>query len=258
MNMTKRVAILLLCTVLSGCSKEEPAAAPKAAEPAPAATSTAPTPANPPVPPAAPQEVPKAETAAAAVPTADKSVPLSAYQELDSGRELMFAFHSLDTMPVDYEKIGYTIKPELSYTLDAFSKRDMLEALKPGIDMEIAKVKGTRYYFMVVGDSLEPYDFDIKGFRLPAFQSATSYRYFRDLPGYRLTFPNAVAFSRLPVPIEAEAKQIESLRTSSHADTMSMKIYFFLTDTVLGDTVVNAELTKVQLLDSKGRVLAEM
>lgn len=244
----KDLSVLLFCSMVSlpGCSKHEEATAPKAANSVPAVDGAA-----------ASVAAPKEEKAAApTVPLADRSTPLSAHEKLDSGRKLLFAYLAVGTQPVDYEKVAGVIAPELSYTIDEFKKRDLLQSLRPGIDAEIEKAKGIRYYYMDMSGLLDRYDFDSKSFRFMVFAEGSPSIYFPGTAEYRIVFTNVEQYRRFTVTDEATARQIENLRAES--SYLTSKVYFFVSGEQLGAKVVNAEIVRVQLLDRKGNVLLEM
>lgn len=245
----KKTIICLACffAILQGCSKSEspPAASPGVpAKPVSLQDATSTT--------QAAKAVEQAKTAAA--PKADKSVSLDQYQGLNSGKQLLFAYLATSAMPVDYENVAAAISNEYRSQQDEFKKRDILNALKPGIDKEIAKAKENRYFFMDMEDQVAKYDFDAKAFPLPALANAESVRYFHDLSQYRLSLANQMNFAKLSVPDENQARTIETLR-SKYAG-LKTRVYFFVTETKLGETTVVGEVTKVHLLDNKGNVLA--
>ena len=233
----------MLCTaaLLQACSKTDPAAvSPNLADAASI--------------PAAKQAVEVKQVAQA--PKADKATPLDAYQELSSGKTILFTYLSLSGMPVDYEKITGVLSSDYRYQSDEFKKRDILNAIKPSIDSELAKVKTSRYFFMDVSASLDKYDFASKSFAIQDIGDSSSYRYFSDASEYRLSFTNGEAFSKLPVADETKARSIESMR--SQYQNMKIRFYFFTATTKLGETIVLGELTKTRLLDAKGNVLVEL
>ena len=168
----------------------------------------------------------------------------------------MFIYLAMSNMPVDYEKISTILSNDYRSQNDEFKKRDILTALKPGIDAEMVKAKATRYFYMDVKASVDKYDFTTKSFAITDMGDATSYRYFFDAADYKLTFSNGDAFSKLPVADELQARNIESLR--SQYQTMKVRLYFFAATTKLGETIVIGELTKARLLDAKDKVLAEL
>lgn len=246
----KDLSVLLFCSMVSlpGCSKPEEAAAPKAASSAPAVDGAA-------APVAAPKEPIPEKAAAPTVPLADRSTPLSAYEKLDSGRKLLFAYLAVGTLPVDYEKVAGVIAPGLSYA-DEFKKRDLIQSLRPGIDAEIEQAKGIRYYYMEMSGVLDRYDFDSKSFRFMVFAGGSPSIYFPGTAEYRIVFTNVEQYRRFTVTDEATARQIEKLRAES--SYLTSKVYFFVSGEQLGTKVVNAEVVRIELLDRKGNVLLEM
>lgn len=241
----KNFTLALLCTValFQGCSKSTPEAPDKVASLSDAKS---------------PEAVKQAVLAqkAADAPHADKAIPLTQYQELSSGKQLMFSYLAVSTMPVNYEKIASSISPEFQRENDEFKKRDILNALKPGIDKEMVKAKSGQYYFMRLSDNLDKYDFSSKSFGNQAFSDGDSFRYFNDNSEYKLKFANSAAFNKVNVPDEQLARTIETLRTQYQG--VRIVVYFFVNDTELGSTNVKAEITKVQVTDGKGNVLTEI
>lgn len=261
-TMNKHLAVLLICSasILAGCSKQEDAAAPQASGSGAAVS-------------AAPAAVPKeAVSERAAIPTmqqADKSKPLNEYQELTNGRTLLFVHLSVDTMPLDYPRIASLVSAEYSKSKDEFRKNDLLTALRPGIDAEIAKARANRYYQMTGEVEIEKYDFETKSFRLGTFSDAGSHIYFNDIKDYSIAFINARQFQQLRVEDEAQARRVEAVRAETGAGAnalakayakhkLFLTIYFFAAEAKLGQPVLLAEVTKVQLRDENGNLLAEM
>jgi hypothetical protein len=232
------IAFAALVAALSGCSKEE--------KPTVSLDELK-----------SPEKLKKAieKKEAAAAPKADKSVPIEQYKELSDGKQLMFTVLAASKMPVDYEKIAGIISSDYRSTKDEFKKKDLLTALKPGIDAEVEKAKGELYLYMDVSDSINKYDFESKSFPVPSFRETGSLRYFHKMPAYNLTFSNQKDFSDFPVADETAARNIESMRTKYQQ--MKIRIYFFASGTKLGDPTLTGEVTKIRLLDSKGAVLAE-
>lgn len=196
------------------------------------------------------------ETKAAEAPKANKATPLEQYQELSGGKQLLFAHQALSNMPVDYEKIAESISDDYRRQSDDFKKRDILSALKPGIEKEISKAKESRYYYSDEQATLSKYDFDLKNFGLGSMGEKDYYRYFTDISGYHYKYINGDKFNKIFVPDEAKARIIENLRTKY--DGMKLRVYFFMADTELGKNNILVEITKIVLTDSKGTVLAEI
>lgn len=239
----KKIIAILFCAsaMLQACSKSDQNTAPVSLNDA-----------------ASPAQAKKAveEQKAAAAPKANKSLPMEQYQELNSGKQLLFTYLGISTMPVDYEKIAATISNEYRSQSDEFKKRDILNALKPGVEKEVAKAKEGRYFFMDLDGKIDKYDFNTKSFAITEFNDSSSYRYFYDLSEYRLNFINSANFSKLAIADENQARSIEGLRSKYQG--LKTRVYFFAADTKLGETTVLGEITKVRVLDSKGNVLAEI
>ena len=194
---------------------------------------------------------------AAAAPRGDKAVPLDRYQELKSGRQLMYAFLATSLLPIDFEKTAADVSPDYDRERDEFKKRDLLAALRPAIQAEVDKAKSQRYYFMDIGRGavLDKYDFTQQAFPIPELKDRDGYRYFGDLNRYALGFSNASAYGTLKVADENTARAIEGLRTQY--DKLHLRVYFFVNDTELGTTRLKGEIMRVQLRDRNGAVLAE-
>jgi hypothetical protein len=197
------------------------------------------------------------EKQTAAAPRGDSSIPLDKYQELLGGKQLLYAYYAVSSMPVDFEKVASIISRQYQNEQDEFKKHDMLSALKPGILGEIDKAKQNKYYSMRIGDNriLDKYDFSNQTFSIPPLSDPSTSRYFGDASSYRLGFSNSKAFSSLKVADENTARTMESLRLKY--DGLRLIVYFFANDTELGDTKLKAEIMHIRLIDKQGKVLAE-
>lgn len=194
----------------------------------------------------------------AAAQKGDKSIPLSSYQLTKSGNDLMFAYLALTPPPVDYEKVAESLSRDYRNQNDEFKKRDILNSLKPGIDREIAKAKDNKYYYIDINTNpvLGKYDFQSKSFPVEAFDSPNAFRYFYDNSDYKLQFSNSQKYKNLVVLDEELARKLEGLRSKYNG--LDLQVYYFANDTILGEKRLNAEIMKIQVVDAKGNVLAEM
>ena len=104
-------------------------------------------------------------------------------------------------------------------------------------------------------DNLGAYDFERKGFPIDEFESER-YRYINDAYQYKLSWANHGQVAFAPVPDEAVARQLEAMRTN-YSDKPKLKIFFFAQSADLNEQKVNAIVTRVQITDKSGRVLAE-
>jgi hypothetical protein len=195
---------------------------------------------------------------ASAAPQPDASVSESSYVKVTSGNQLMFLYAALSGLPPDYDKMATWYSSEYRGTNDSFRKHDLLAALQPKLETQIADAKQHPY---VVWEDNSPnlghYDFDRKGFPVNSgFLADGGYGYVNDNYEYKLGFSNGGAFRFLPVNDDALARRIEAM--VGHYDSLHLKIYAFAQTTdSSSNKVVTAVITKVQLLDGKGQVLVE-
>jgi hypothetical protein len=242
-SVKRRISLCVLASVLlaQGCSKE-PAQDQKSASPNDAKSI-----------PKVQSEAPKQQVKT--VPAADKSVPLESYAVLNSGKQLMFAFLAVDSMPLNYEKVAGFLSQDYRSQADEFKKRDILSALKPVIDAEVAKAKKGGYFYMTINDSLESYNFEAKSFAHTGFDDG-SFRYFFDLGQYKLKFSNSDKYRSIKVVDEVLAREIESLR--SKGANLETAVYFYINSTEIGSDFAIAEITKIRIKDKTGRTLVEI
>lgn len=237
----KSLLLALLTVSLAACGDKK-----EAASPAPTlADATAPK--N--------VEAIKQEVVRAALPKADKSTPAASYQELTSGKQLMYSYLSLAAMPIDYPKIAGVVSSDYARSSDEFHKNDLLKALKPKIDASVAQAGAQRYVRLKLDNPLNKYDFEQKGFPLDSsLWESGSTRYFFDNPVYKLSFSNGDGFRYLKVPAEEAARTIEGLRSKYQA--LELVVYAFAQDADISQNLVRAEIVRVELVDKKGNVLA--
>lgn len=191
----------------------------------------------------------------AALPQADASVPVEKYVPLTSGNQLMFMYYGLSNMPVDYEKVASIYSRDYRATSDAFKKQDILKALTPRIDAEIAKAKELRYYQVEFDANLGSYDFNAKGFPVDNSIGPDSYGYFSDNRDYRYSFTNGDKYKLLKVEDEAKARQIEALVENYRRDyrrRMRLVYYAFAQDADPGNMQINSQIVRIKLVDDRG------
>ena len=197
-----------------------------------------------------------AATAAAALPQPDANKPLGDYPELDSGNQLMFLYVAASKLPPDYAKLAQSFSKEYRNSSDSFRKNDLLQAIKPQLDQNIAQATANPYGWMEVDDAgLGAYDFDRKGFPVGEFSDST-YRYFNDNYDYKIGWANHQQLAFLPVSDETLARQLESMR-SGYNDRPRLKVYFFAQSADLDNERVKALVTRAVITNKSGRVLAE-
>lgn len=198
----------------------------------------------------------KAAEARVSLPQPDAAKPLAAYTELESGNQIMFLYVAASKLPPDYTKLASAYSKEFRDTSDAFRQNDLLQAIKPQLEQKIAQASADPYGWMEVDDArLGAYDFERKGFPVGEFEDGR-YRYFNDAYDYKIGWANYSQLAFAPVADEAIARQLESMRTG-YSNTPRLKIYFFAQSADLDNERVNALVTRVQITDKSGRVLAE-
>lgn len=197
----------------------------------------------------------KQDVKRASLPKANKTTPAEAYVEFSSGNQIMFSYLSLAGMPVDYKDIASVYSQDFARASDEFRKNDLLTALKPRIDAEVASAGQRRYGKVTIDRPVEKYDFDKKGFPLESsVWEAGSFRYFSDNSAYRLGFSNGDAFRYLGVAAEDSARAIEALRSAY--EPLQLVVYFYTQEADVSSKTVKAEIVKVELLGKHGKFLA--
>lgn len=192
--------------------------------------------------------------AIAALPNADPNTPLNQYTKLTSGNQLMFVYYALLNMPIDYDRIASAYSQDYSATTDAFKKKDILNALKPIIDVEISKGKETRYLQAEFNPNIGHYDFNIKGFPVNTMLDINSYAFFSDKPIYKYSFTNGESFKILKVADEAKAREIESMINRTYQPG-KLVLYFFTQRAIPNDLRIECQIVKLRLLDHQGNEL---
>jgi hypothetical protein len=194
---------------------------------------------------------------AASIPQPDLARPLADYTELKDGQQLMFLYVAASRLPPDFDKLADSYSQEYRGTSDTFRKHDLLEALKPQLQQGIAQAAGSPYAWVELDDAgLEPYDFERKGFPVGEFADGDRYRYFNNASNYHYSWANHDQVRFAPVADEAVARQLESMRTKWN-EKPRLKVFFFAQSADLNSTSVNAHVTRVQIVDRSGQVLAE-
>lgn len=188
-------------------------------------------------------------------PKADPATPASSYVAIDSGNQLMYRYLALSGLPLDYRDLATKISTEYSRSNDEFRKNDLLKALQPKIDASVAQARAQPYLKVDIRQPIGKYDFEKNGFPVDSsLWESGSYRYFYDNSSYRLSFTNGESFRYLTNIPEETARNIERLR-SVH-DGLRMVVYGFAHSADVNKTTVQADIVRVELLDSKGNVLA--
>lgn len=191
------------------------------------------------------------------LPKGEPNTPLADYRKIDSGNQVMFLYFGLLNLPVDYEQAVEAYSKEYQSTSDSFKKKDILAALKPKIDAEIAQAKSSPYILLESTERspLERYDFNKMSFTVKEFTSGDRYTYYFDNQQYTLTKTNAIKFSNLVVADENKARAIEGYL--SKYTELRVQVYAFAQDADPSNRRVKLEIMKYRLLSPSGEVLAE-
>ncbi|MBY0573749.1 MAG: hypothetical protein K2P84_08720 [Undibacterium sp.] len=193
------------------------------------------------------------------LPQGDREHALADYKKVDSGHQLMFMYFGISSMPVDYEKIASLYSQEYARTNDAFKRQDILKALMPRIEAEIAGAKTDRYFIFDIqdyGSALGSYDLRTKGFKLNAMKESGGYRYFNDNQSYHLSFTNSMNFALLSEAEEARARVIEAM--VSQNQRMKVRIFAFAQDADPSNMTVKAQILKVQIFKGQDELIGEI
>ena len=192
---------------------------------------------------------------AASLPKADIATPLNQYKEWQSNLDVMFSYLGLSGLPVDYDLAMGEYSADYRGARDEFKKNDILKALKPKLDQEIAMAKSQRYVKMVFDNfGIDKYDFQAKAFPQSGLTSDTNFGWGSDGGrSYRAVFTNADQYKLFRVADEATARSIEEKRSKYQA--MNLVIYGFAQDVDANNRYVKIQITKISLQDKKGAEL---
>lgn len=187
----------------------------------------------------------------AAFPHGDPNVSDAQYTDLKSGYQLAALFYSLSSMPPDYEALASADSEEYRSASDQFRKRELMQALRPKIDAQLAAFKDphNRYFRIVVSHSvpLGHYDFNSRSFPLNAQLDPDSYTYFNDAPNFKIAYSNGRTYEKFPVADEQRAKEIEAMVTKYETSNGITTAYLFVQGADTGNTQVTAQIMHVVL-----------
>lgn len=244
------VAACLIGIALSGCGKQADKESTSATKSEAAASSSA-----------APAKMNSARQA-------DLSVPLERYQKI-TDEQLVYLYHALSGLPLDYAKIADKVSVEYRSTTDAFKKKEILDALRPRIGAAILEAaSGGRYVYFDFPNpvTVKHYDLSVKSFPLGGLPFTDGQYLMIGPSSYGMAFANGDAFKALPIADEAKAREIESLVSSgmqagvvTYRDSYPTKarIYLYAHDIDQNNFVVNFQVTKLALTSVDGRPFAE-
>ena len=193
------------------------------------------------------------QAAANALQTGDAATPDAAYAQLSSGNQIMFLFLALNALPIDYERIAQGYSIDYRSTTDEFKRHDILQALKPKIDAEVAQAKSHRYFHTELAGRIGHYDFNRKGFPVETALDPGTTWYVNDNAGYHYAFTNGEKFAFLPMSDEQKAREVEALQ--SKYPPMKIDVYGFAQDADPGGNTLKVQIMSLRLLAGDGHEL---
>lgn len=194
-----------------------------------------------------PEGVKQAQTAS--LPKGNPDTPLEQFVNLESGKQLMFMYYALSNMPPDFDKIAEFYSDDYRRTNDGFKKQDILKAIQPRLEQELANAKTNRYFRDEQDLQVGPYDFEKKAFPLSGFDEG-AYRYFYDLGEYKYSYTNSEKLKMLAIPDDSVARKIEEMR--SKYEKIRIVIYAYAQDVDLDEKTVKSQILKFKILDGRG------
>lgn len=181
----------------------------------------------------------------------DYSIPLARYVRWSQSLQVIYMYYALSELPVKYEAIADCYSDDYSHA-DELSKKKILDQIKPRIDGELLKVRGERYFSVVMRADLNEYDLNFGGFPVInqiGSDCVGSFMDWKDL-NYKYAFTNGDDYKVLVVSDEALVRKIEDMRRRG-AD-MKIVIYAFADAAETGRYVVDARILHIQLIDENG------
>lgn len=201
-----------------------------------------------------------------ALPKADTSIPLSQYQKAVP-EDMVYLYHALSGLPLDYDKIAQQISMEYRSTTDGFKKKDILAALTPKIDAAIAEVKKSgRYVYLDTILELGHYDMAKKAFPVSNMPTADGGRISMSQSPYQMVLTNGGDYTVLPFTDEAKAREVEAIIAKGiwignhffreSYPTMS-RLYLFAQVADSNNQAVKFQVVKVEMKTPEGQAFAE-
>jgi len=201
-------------------------------------------------------------------PIADPSMALDRFGLWETDVDTMYMYYALSKNAVDYDAVLKRISENYGQLQDEFEKRDAQSQVKTQIDEAIKAAKQNRYFYFNRKLSMNPYDFDKKGFNI--WGDSRSVRRVKDnknLHFHRLVYPglstgengyygikltNYSDYDFIRVVDENTARKIESLRISGK---YNMVFYCFARgtdDQFSKGTTLYAQIIKMIIIDDDG------
>lgn len=188
----------------------------------------------------------------------DKARPLNQYVELNSGAQLSQAYYAFSGLPVPYEKLAEQTSVDYRQTQDSFKKQDILKALQPQLEQDIAALKRNPYLMLRTSIGLKSFDMQRKAFPVEGF-SPNSYIGYNDSDCV-LIFSNSDAFQSFPQADETKARELEAMISQNRYAKWPARAYLYVQDAkdINGRRSVRVQLLKLVVETPDGKPLLEM
>ncbi|THF65632.1 hypothetical protein E6C76_08665 [Pseudothauera nasutitermitis] len=194
----------------------------------------------------------------AALPDADLSTPLESYTPLRSGAQLMQLYYAVSGLPVPWERLAGEVSNDYRATSDSFQKQDILQALRPRLEKEIADFAANRYIAFPVRFDVQPYDHERGGFPIHSIAADTSYGFGGSSSRYALSFLNAETFRFARIEDQEQARTIEAERAQRYG-RFNATIHAFVRDAVdeSGRYMIKGQIARIVVESQDGRIRFE-
>lgn len=176
-------------------------------------------------------------------------------ESVDGPRSVIYSYWAMAKVPVDYSDIASLISSKYRNERNEYKKDEILKTLQPSIDEEISRYKSFNKFRVDTGSyvyTLKDFDYQYKFFPINEMSDG-SYFSFNEASAYQLKFTNGSRFSRIQIDDKDLVERINKLSANF---ATHLNIYYTSLGDEIGNTVILAKITKVELLDNKGNVLA--
>lgn len=215
----------------------------------------------------------------------DPNTPLDRYipvTERGGASDYVLVYYAFCNCEVDYDEIAQAFSQKYANTSDIFKKKEIIEKLKPDVDSKLAGIKEARLISFNQNMYFDAYDFGKKSFAgkntLPLTvidaQTPLQIKFEENPQLYHVPDGQSLivryhTIASINVPDEAQARQVESIRSSNN-ENLTTKLYGYVKSAGVENVkrnngyndyeekirVIDLQLVKYSLLGSKGKVVA--
>lgn len=157
---------------------------------------------------------------------------------------VMFIYESKADIPTPKKEIAKKISIDYRNAPDEFTAHELFQKIEPLIERKIAEAKKLDEIFVVIGDNLEEYDFNRKGFST-GLKSGTFIPYDN---GYALQFANIDKLSFVEIPLEKAKVLAASLQKSRKCSITVYGVSVDSKEEELGRYSFSSEVRKVVIM----------